>query len=81
MTYQEILHRWASGDLGLAPVPPYFEVKAFEVLHELNGRRGYRQNWDLIDEEIQEEIFRSIVQILETREPKLDYGYRNTPGA
>jgi hypothetical protein len=78
MTYNEILDRWANGDLGLAPTPPFHELKAYEVLCELNGRRGFRQNWDLIDDEIQEEIFQALAAILNTPEVKLDYGYRNT---
>lgn len=37
------------------------------VLKDLHGRRGYRQTWDGIDEDIQKEILDEIAKIIDSR--------------
>lgn len=36
-----------------------------KLLYDMNGRRGFRQNWDAIDEENKEEILRAWTAIVE----------------
>ena len=38
--------------------------KVFDIIHDLNDRRGLRQEWEEIDDDIQEEIIEKWLEIL-----------------
>jgi hypothetical protein len=40
------------------------ERKAFMILEDLMDRRGFRQNWDQIDDEFKEEIYTTVRDII-----------------
>ena len=61
MKYSEIFDSETSvGDLPLSDA----ERKALAIVGDLTDRRGLRQEWEEIDEDIQDEIFRTWVDII-----------------
>lgn len=41
---------------------PIDESIVFEIMEDLLGRRGFRQNWSMIDEDIKNEIFTTLIK-------------------
>jgi len=40
------------------------EKIAFKILSDVTDRRGWRQEWDMFDEDIQEDILKSWINII-----------------